>query len=74
MPRLTARDLYRDGFLTIESGKTLTFIVGEFLNDLARRGGQDRLGREVERKCGFRGWIFTIRFKRAEMPRNFSVG
>jgi hypothetical protein len=40
---------YRDGFLTIESGKTLTFIVGEFLNDLACRQG---LGKE-KRKCGF---------------------
>lgn len=29
------RETYSDGFLTIESGKTLTFIVEEFLNDLA---------------------------------------
>lgn len=37
--RRVLRETYRDDFLTIESGKTLTFIVKEFLNDLACKPG-----------------------------------
>lgn len=48
--RRTAADAYCDGFLTIESGKTLTFIVKEFLNDLVCKQGSRsgrRKGKEV---------------------------
>lgn len=54
------QETYRDGFLTIESGKTLTFIVEEFLNDLACKLGLRpgwRKGEEVQ----ILRWDFTTR-------------
>lgn len=51
---------YRGDFLTIESGKTLTFIVKEFLNDFAcKQRASDRVG-EKGRKCEFYAGILRL--------------
>lgn len=54
----TARDGHCDGFLTIESGKTLTFIVEEFLNNFVCKQGL-RLGRWKGKEVRVLWWNFT---------------
>lgn len=51
------RETYLDGFLTIESGKTLTFME-EFLNDLVCEQGF-RPGRRRGKEVRILWWSFT---------------
>jgi len=72
--RRTAGDWYCDDFLTIESGKTLTFIVKEFLNDFACKQGL-RLDHWKGKEMRILRWNFTdrlynTRFSAASWMRN----
>lgn len=57
------RQTYCDGFLTIESGKTLTFVVKEFLNDLVCKQGRLRsaMSRWKGKEVRILRWDFTDR-------------
>lgn len=63
----THRDI---GFLTIESGKTLTLVAREFLNSISHANGVfDRAVGAKWQEARILRWDFTARLKEATFPR-----